>query len=411
MTLSPLITHDRAVYESAWRARQKFGWRLLFAQAMESDFQIYYAQRYRIHMRIALGVGALAILLSGFEDFLIPLGERDFPLFLRYVVSFPIVCLLFVLIQLPALARWQQAMLMFSTLGGATAFMLMAFFVASPMGRIYIDTVMLIQIFGLVLLRMQFNYAIPSVLMIIAGVSMALLNITFPGSAHDHLIDLILIIFAGALCLVANYLIERSVRADYLQQRILEFHQQDLESTNLHLQKLLRSDALTGIFNRRHFDSHLADEFRRAERSGDSVALLMLDVDYFKRYNDTYGHQAGDEVLSVVAQTLAAFARRPGDAAARYGGEEFALILPGISETDAMAIAEEVVASIYTQNLPHKSSLISDRLTVSVGVASLQPDGLNQNEAVLIAKADQALYLAKDSGRNRACNWSSLAEK
>lgn len=411
MTLSPLVAHDRAAYESVWRARQTFSWRLLFAEAMESDFQLYYAQRYRVHMRLALAVGALGLLLSVFEDFLVPAAERDFPLFLRLVVSFPIVCLLYILIQLPSLARWQQAMLMFSTIGGATAFMLMAFFVASPMGRIYIDTVMLIQIFGLVLLRMQFSYALPSVLVIVSGVSFALLNMPFPGSRHSHLIDLMLIAFAGLLCLVANYLIERSVRSDYLQQRMLEFHRQDLENTNQYLQKLLRSDALTGIFNRRHFDSHLADEFRRAERSGDAVALLMLDVDYFKLYNDTYGHQAGDEVLAMVAKTLAAFSRRPGDVAARYGGEEFSLILPGTSEADAMAIAEEIVASIFSQNIAHKSSRISDRLTVSIGVASLQPDGLAQNEAALIANADQAMYLAKNTGRNRARSWSSLTEK
>lgn len=411
MTLLHRVTHDRAVYESAWNSRERYGWPLPFAEPMESDFQGYYAERYREHMKLGLGIGALAMLLSVFEDFLIPVGQRDFPLFIRFFVVLPMVCLLFVLIQRPTFARWQQSILMLSTLGGAAAFMLMAFFVTSPLGRIYIDTVMLIQLFGLLLLRMQFSYAVPSVLVIVAGVSFALLNLTFPGSAHDHLIDLMLIVFAGVLCLVANYLIERSVRSDYLQQRMLEFRQEDLEASNSHLQKLLRSDALTGIFNRRHFDSHLSDEFRRAERGNYPVALLMLDVDYFKPYNDTYGHQAGDETLAKVAQTLAFFARRPGDVAARYGGEEFALILPGSSEEDAMAIAEEVVTNIYEQHLVHKSSRICDRLTVSIGVASVQPDGVSQDEAVLIAKADQALYLAKNTGRNRARTWSSIGNK
>ncbi|MDI1301141.1 MAG: diguanylate cyclase [bacterium] len=408
MALLHRVTHDRAVYEAAWNSRNSYGWRLPFGEPMESDFLAYYAERYREHMTLGLGIGALAMLLSVFEDFFIPVGERNFPLFIRFGLVLPAVCLLFILIQRPSLARWQQPILMLSTLGGATAFLLMAFFVTSSLGRIYIDTVMLIQIFGLVLLRMQFSYAIPSVLMIIAGASFALLRLPFSGSVHDHLIGLMLITFAGLLCLVANYLIERSVRSDYLQQRLLEFRQQDLEASNSNLQKLLRSDALTGIFNRRHFDNHLADEFRRAERANYPMALLMIDVDYFKSYNDTYGHQAGDEVLAGVAQTLATFARRPGDVAARYGGEEFALILPGSSEENAMVIAEEIVADIYAQNLPHKSSRISDRLTVSIGVASLQPDGMKQNEAALIANADQALYLAKNTGRNRARSWSSI---
>lgn len=411
MTLSHRVTHDRAVYESAWQSRRDYGWRLLFAEPLEADFQEHYAERYRDHMRLGLGIGALAMLFSVFEDFLIPVGERQFPLFIRFVIVMPSVCMLFILIQRPALARWQQAMLMLSTLGGAAAFMLMAFFVTSPLGRIYIDTLMLIQIFGLMLLRMQFSYAVPSVVVIITGATVALLNLPFPGSPQDHLIDLMLIVFAGVLCLVGNYLFERSARSDYLQQRMLEFRQQDLEESNSHLQKLLRSDALTGIFNRRHFDHHLANEFRRAERSHYPVALLMLDVDSFKPYNDTYGHQAGDEILSKVAQTLAAFARRPGDVAARYGGEEFALILPGSSEADAMAIAEEVVTNIYEQHLVHKSSRVSDRLTVSIGVASLQPDGKDNDEVSLIANADQALYLAKNTGRNRARTWSSIAGK
>lgn len=411
MTLPYRVTHDRAVYESAWQSRQSYSWRLPFAAPLESDFQKHYAERYREHMKLGLGIGALAILLSVFEDFLIPAGQRDFPLLIRFGLVLPIVCLLFALIQRPALSRWQQPILMLSTIGGAMAFMLMAFSVTSPAGRLYIDTLMLIQIFGLVLLRMQFSYAIPSVLVIIAGTSIALLNLPFPGSPQAHVIDLMLIVFAGMLCLVGNYLMERSARSDYLQQRMLEFRQQDLEASNTHLEKLLRSDALTGISNRRHFDSHLADEFRRAERGNYPVALLMIDVDSFKPYNDTYGHQAGDEVLSKVAQTLAEYARRPGDVAARYGGEEFALILPGSSEADASAIAEEVVGNIFEQNLVHKSSRVCDRLTVSIGVASLQPDGQSCDETALIANADQALYLAKNTGRNRVRIWSAIAEK
>ncbi len=399
---------DASLYESAWKASGKGGWRLAWASPLEADFQGYYAERYRGHMALGLAVGALAMVVSAFEDFLLPSGQRVMPLFIRFGVVLPVVLLLLFLIRRPALAAWQQSILMLSTLGGATAFLLMAYFVSSPLGRIYLDTLLLIQIFGLALLRMQFPYALACVLTIAAGTGLALSLLDFPGHPGEWRIDLILIIFAGMLCLVANYLMERSARSDYLQQRLLEFRQQDLEESNQHLEYLLRSDALTGIANRRHFDQRLEEEFRRAERGAYPLALLMLDVDCFKQYNDSYGHQAGDQALIHVAQSLAGFARRPGDMAARYGGEEFALILPGSSEDDALAIAREVLAHVHARELRHESSQVCDRLTVSIGVASLRPGASDAGVPALIANADQALYLAKSRGRNRACAWSMV---
>jgi diguanylate cyclase (GGDEF)-like protein len=285
---------------------------------------------------------------------------------------------------------------------------MMGYFVESPLGRMYLDTLILIQIFGLALLRMQFAYAVACALVVTAGTAAVLHLTPFPEQGGAQFIDLMLITFAGMLCLVTNYLMERSARADYLQQVLLELRQQELEESNSHLEQLLRSDALTGIANRRCFDQTLSDEFRRAERGAYPLALCMLDVDCFKQYNDTYGHQAGDETLVQVADALARFARRPGDLAARYGGEEFALILPGSSEEDALAIARELVAHVHARALPHRSSRVGDRVTISVGVAAVLPGTDGSSETDLIANADQALYLAKARGRNRACGFGML---
>lgn len=407
MNPAPTPSRDPSLYESALAASSGGRWRLSWDEPLESDFQASYAARYRHHMVLGLAVGALAMIVSVFEDFMLPPGERAWPLFVRFGVVFPTVLLLLWLIRKPAMDRHQQSLLMFATLGGATSFLMMAHFVASPLGRMYLDTLILIQIFGLTLLRMQFAYAIACALVITAGTTAALAGLRLPGHGGEHVIDLMLIAFAGMLCLVANYLMERSARSDFLQQRLLEFRQAELQASNAHLEQLLRSDALTGIANRRCFDQTLADEFRRAERGHYPVSLLMLDVDSFKQYNDTYGHQAGDETLVQVAQSLARFARRPGDLAARYGGEEFALILPGSSEKDALAIAEELVAHVHDRALPHQTSRVCDRVTVSVGVATLQPDA-GGSLVELMANADQALYLAKGQGRNRACTWSML---
>jgi diguanylate cyclase (GGDEF)-like protein len=397
---------DPSLYETAWKASGKGGWRLFWDSPLENDFQAYFAERYRGHMVLGLAIGALAMVISVFEDFLMPPEQRGMPLFIRFGVVLPVLFVLLLLIRRPAMARWQQTILMLSTLGGATAFLLMAYFVDSPMGRVYLDTLILIQIFGLALLRMQFSYALACVLTIAVGTMMALLLLDFPGSPGERVIDLMLIVFAGVLCLVANYLMERSARSDYLQQRLLELRQQDLEESNSHLEQLLRSDALTGIANRRYFDQRLGEEFRRAERGAYALALLMVDVDSFKQYNDTYGHQAGDECLIRVAQALTVFARRPGDVAARYGGEEFALILPGSSEEDALGIARDIIAYVFAQHLPHASSRVCDRVTVSIGVASILPAAGEASITDLIANADQALYAAKKAGRNRSCTWS-----
>lgn len=407
--MTPAPSPDKSLYELPWPSGGKSSWRLAWEEPQESDFQASYAARYRDHMSMGLGVGALAMVVSAFEEFMLPAGERAWPLLLRFGLVLPAVLALLWLVRRPSLDRYQQAILTFATLGGAAAFLLMAGLVDSPLGRIYLDTLVLIQIFGLTLLRMQFTYAVVCALVIAAGTTGALFFLEFPGSGDEHVIDLMLITFAGMLCLVANYLMERYARSDYEQQRQLEQRQRELEDSNAQLEQLLRSDALTGLANRRYFDQTLADEFRRAERGNSSLALLMLDVDCFKQYNDTYGHQAGDDTLVAVARSLKQFARRPGDIAARYGGEEFALILPGSNEADALAIAGELVAHLYGRQLPHVSSRVCDRVTVSVGAAAILPTEGKAGVSDLIANADQALYLAKARGRNRACSWTMVA--
>lgn len=162
---------------------------------------------------------------------------------------------------------------------------------------------------------------------------------------------------------------------------------------------LATHDELTGLANRRNLNEVLAKEWARAIRSDQPLALAMIDIDHFKRYNDQYGHQAGDKCLNRVARTIELNARRSGDLAARYGGEEFLLILPDADVTVAQHLAEDVRKSIETLNLPHVGSP-SGRVTISVGIAALGNAAYKDAESLLRA-ADQALYLAKDLGRNQ----------
>ncbi|MBM4054199.1 MAG: diguanylate cyclase [Planctomycetes bacterium] len=173
-----------------------------------------------------------------------------------------------------------------------------------------------------------------------------------------------------------------------------------LEESNRKLQLLSYVDGLTGIANRRHFDEMLDKEWRRSLRDKTSLTLLLLDVDFFKKFNDSYGHQAGDECLKQVAKTIHGIVNRPGDLAARYGGEEFAIILTEMNREHAVVFAEKVRESIELLKIPHKHSTVSDHVTCSIGVSVVIPNK-NISPGTLIESADKALYNAKLEGRNR----------
>jgi len=167
------------------------------------------------------------------------------------------------------------------------------------------------------------------------------------------------------------------------------------------LARLALLDGLTGLANRRSFDAAFESEWKRAHREGSSLALLLIDVDNFKAYNDHYGHPSGDTILRTVAQTTAASALRAGDLTARYGGEEFAVILPATPAAHAVVIAERIRTAVADLQLPHVGTP-AGVVTVSIGVAALEPRTSNAS-AELLHDADAALYQSKAAGRNR---WS-----
>jgi diguanylate cyclase (GGDEF)-like protein/hemerythrin-like metal-binding protein len=174
---------------------------------------------------------------------------------------------------------------------------------------------------------------------------------------------------------------------------------QEIDELQGQLREQANRDPLTGLYNRRFLDTTLARELARCNREGKSLSLVMIDVDYFKKFNDHYGHQAGDECLKIVAHALRASARRASDLAARYGGEEFFLVLADTDAATAKRLAEEVRRSIELLDLPHERSRWG-RLTISVGVATMTNETYRDVDSLLRA-ADAALYRAKHSGRNQ----------
>ncbi|MBT9516619.1 MAG: diguanylate cyclase [Methyloversatilis discipulorum] len=202
---------------------------------------------------------------------------------------------------------------------------------------------------------------------------------------------------------ISEVVLAAKVRA---MQRILQMRYslvvltRKLDAANQELTRLTSLDGLTGLSNRRHFDETMLREWRRAARYKRPLSLVLVDVDHFKQYNDTYGHLAGDECLKTVASALQAVSRRPSDLVARYGGEEFALVLPETDLSGARSVAEGLCDAIRALQLPHAAAA-SGHVTISVGVASLMPGNGVGGPQNLIAEADLALYAAKSGGRDR----------
>lgn len=181
---------------------------------------------------------------------------------------------------------------------------------------------------------------------------------------------------------------------------IVVYKETALQTANQQLQRLVYLDDLTQIANRRRFDEYLSLEWQRLARETAPLSLILCDVDYFKRYNDTYGHQAGDACLQHVAQAISRVIKRPTDLVARYGGEEFAVILPNTTASGAVHVASAIHEEVQRLLIPHVTSSVSKFITLSVGVSSTVPQKEFSPEA-LIAVADKALYEAKEQGRNR----------
>jgi len=174
-----------------------------------------------------------------------------------------------------------------------------------------------------------------------------------------------------------------------------------LQEANHKLELIANLDGLTQIANRRCFDDYLATEWQRHQREQNPLSLILIDIDYFKRYNDSNGHQGGDDCLIRVAQEIAKVPQRPTDLVARYGGEEFAAILSNTNMEGALQVAADIQTAIANLAIPHDNSDVSDLVTLSMGVASLIPTS-ERSPKDLISRADQAMYTAKNRGRNRA---------
>jgi diguanylate cyclase (GGDEF)-like protein len=208
----------------------------------------------------------------------------------------------------------------------------------------------------------------------------------------------------------SNLKLQAQTEAAERANRELREIRRQLEHRNRDLERLSALDTLTGIANRRRFDAVLRQEWKRAARDLGLLSLVFCDIDYFKRFNDTYGHQAGDECLVRVAQTMDEALNRPADLAARYGGEEFVALLVDTDADGARMLAERIRARVEALRISHRASDVGAFLTVSLGVATLVPrPGVLPED--LVDLADRALYAAKQGGRNRVATADALSPR
>lgn len=206
--------------------------------------------------------------------------------------------------------------------------------------------------------------------------------------------------FSSFLGMTLAYATDRQHRENYLQNCMIELNRIELMQQAQQLSLLSQQDALTGLANRRYLDETLDNEWRRALRHETPLTIMMVDIDYFKAYNDTLGHIKGDECLKEIAVAISSIAARSGDLVARYGGEEFLLLFPMTNAQQALIQVERLMNAISKIAIKHPCSDVSPYVTISVGVATTIPR-LNDSISAFVARADHALYKAKTNGRNQ----------
>lgn len=381
--------HPVQVYADATKLR--------FNGQLEQGFQTAYSRHFNRYIRWVMLASTTIFLLSGIYDFLLLAPHQGRIWEVRYLLGAPPLVLLSAYSFSHNFWRFQQLVLLIYILVITLSLALMAAISLPSQNTIYFTGALIAQMAGLNIMRLQFRYAVVGCITMV--VFEVLVLAMFNYSLEKILTD---VYFYGSVTLVSlmgNYFLERFARQDYLQKRLLDHEQERLKEMNQHLQHLVTSDALTGIANRRNFDETIQDEWRRAQRGHYPVSLLMIDIDFFKPYNDYYGHQKGDECLKQVGKILGTHGKRAGDLVARYGGEEFAIISAGTSYKDAIGFAQKICRSVANAKIPHAASPIANIVTASIGVATVIPL-VDQQVKDLIADADKNLYQAKANGRN-----------
>lgn len=269
---------------------------------------------------------------------------------------------------------------------------------ASPLSQYQLIISLMVAMVSMLAIRLPMVWSTATVLL---ALGMAAGAAWFSHQMINGYVYTVYMVFMGVCGFIA-FLTDRQEKLGFLQMILLNYESRQRDELNQQLLYLSQTDGLTGLSNRRHFEQRLEHEWQRAKRHQHVLAVVMIDIDYFKAYNDHYGHLAGDECLRQVAQLIRGALGRPADVAARFGGEEFVLLLPQTDPAGAYEVAKRILQSIDQAHIRHDHGVNQATVTVSIGIAARAPHELN-NRQQLIDDADAALYQAKHQGRHQIC--------
>jgi diguanylate cyclase (GGDEF)-like protein len=368
----------------ALQLREGFRW-LRFEPAIEREFRAAHLLALRRQLRRNLLLAMVLIAVFALLDrWLLGTVTHSVSDMLRFAVILPLIGVTLGVTYAEAYSRWYPSIVRIcAPICGMCVVVIIAPELQSGTELIF-ATLVITTMYLYFLVGMLFYAALISNLIVLAVYIGTMLVSDMP--AREAAYSIMLLALTNVVGAVVCYHLETANRVGYLEARLLG--------------DMAARDGLTRIYNRRMFDERIEELWSQAVREGETLALLLLDIDCFKPFNDCYGHQAGDETLRAVAVAFSHFARRPLDFTARYGGEEFALVLYGVDHEFVTEVAERARAAIEGLAVAHERSTAAPVLTASIGAACVRPIE-SRSHAGLIQLADEALYAAKREGRNR----------
>ena len=376
-----------------WNRRRKFSHKVEAAFQSEMD-----GMRERRLKKTGLAAVALYGAFAISDRVMIPDAYQQ-AWAIRFLLVVPLLLLCTFFVYRIRHAAWREAALSATLVVSGLSLPWIAALSNHPNAAHYQTGISLIVLFGNIVISLRFRSALVTSVVMTAIYGAALVQISaMPPEVRFN--NWLFCLSAVIISLIANFRMDQDQRRAYVARMREHKRNEELSHAVELLAKLSAEDGLTQIANRREFERRFDIEWNRARREGQSLALIMVDVDCFKNYNDHYGHQAGDVCLQQIAGALRAVPQRAADLVARYGGEEFVVLLPATGIEDAAQLAERLRQAIVDLQIPHAASRAAPGVTASFGVAATHPTG-SQHAADLIAAADVALYEAKDKGRNR----------
>jgi diguanylate cyclase (GGDEF)-like protein len=380
-----LLKLDSDNYGSPYAEQLKRGFRgLRFSGLLEKDFRDFYVAQNLPRARLSGLIALIVVLSVTCIDLLLGTNTAGTLNTLRLGILCPLLVVLGVAISVPAAQRYYTEVVAV----GVTLIGFVVTYIAhlgALAGSSYVLAgLVLVVLYGCLFLGLLFNVAVSVTGIMIAAHFLTGIGIGLPFDALYYSTA----ILGGAAVIggISTYNLEHALRTNFLETRLLN--------------ELAERDGMTGLYNRRIFDDYMERLWRQSRRERTGIAIIFVDIDYFKLFNDLYGHQAGDDCLKRVAKCIARGAKRPFDFAARYGGEEFVLVLYGPPDEYAQTVSEQIRRDVLELSIPHAGSQAAKHVTVSVGLSLASPE-TTRSLAGAIQSADEALYQAKREGRNR----------